>query len=76
MIKRIKKKKQNYAKLFNIQIFTHLNKLGVVQPFESMPSPFYCREFLHAVHHHRPLFMEIERENEKQKIHDTEIFYR
>lgn len=41
--------------------FTHLNKLGVVQPFESMPSPFYCREFLHAVHHHRPLCMEIER---------------
>lgn len=45
--------------------FTHLNKLGVVQPLESMPSPSYYREFLHAVHHHRPLFWMESREQKK-----------
>lgn len=34
---------------------THLNTLDVVQPFELMPNPFYCREFLRAAHHHKRL---------------------
>lgn len=33
--------------------------LDVVQPFESMLSPFCCIEFLRVVHHHRRLWNSI-----------------